>query len=1140
MSALGGGLAIAFLLSAPAATLPHALTVEDSTAEPPASRAETALGRGEYSDCTPDTTVLVFDGGYGVSLCYETAQGTVGDGKAGIWASAESGIVWFFSRENAEMLIKVLNGCAHNGYRWVFVAPVTDVAFNLHVTSSRGNRWIYRNRLGETATTSSDLMAFGCATDDAYGADLAVRAPSVSDSDLEPGESFSLQVLVDNRGDDRSAATTLSYHRSRDSTITTNDRVIGTDRVSALAESGTAANSIGLTAPSTTGTYYYGACVDAVSGEGNTANNCSSAAAVRVRVPEAPPALESGGDNQVAIGDTTTLFAEVAEAGDDLYSFGTWSDDEDVAVVEEVRGSKSGRLLAVTGKKVGATKITVMALNGRGELSGLSTFDVLVTSPTADSPALETGSRDDALEVTFRATFRPLETRAYDYQLRLRRPQTAWTDVGCQPVRNSSSSEATGAVSITVTGLRAGTTYEVRYRSRRASSCTAGSPGLWSSVGHGTTSGIPINSRPTFPDTASATVSVSENAGEGINVGSPVSAVDTDGLRDILTYSLSGPDAAGFQVVPETGQIRTRGGRTYDFESRPTYNVTVEARDVHDETASLPVTINILDLDQNCSVPPRLRINPRDGLLVLRWTPLADDQETAAVLGYEIEWRAGSSGRWINRITVRGRQTGFAYIPDLTNFQRYNVRIRPFGPEGDCDWSDPVSGSPYPDRSPLDSQDFHDRLGPGRGFGNWRFLPTGRFSEDKDGRDVHGSYDYRKTGPDRGSITLEYDEVGRAGCALSLLFSSLTAGSFLDECAGAGVNTDFDLEEPAPKREDFAPANQKEFESRTRGRPVLPGLQFSGRLRGALSSVRLPPGFVAHTRPSGDRDDPLLTLLGRYEYERVGVNTARLVLFTGDADERWVIDLEFISSDAAKYTITVHRKGRAPVTLNGFIDFKSGDYLSDFPPELVPPGHPPQAAGRDLSSIDAASASTSLSIGADSLQTILLRGEGVQDIAYRPGDWLEPKDGGNQRMMIVGAGPAAAFATDTGANGLPGTSDRPVSVSNAQTELTAVTVVCMQREKGIPARGSRYFSQPKAAEGTVQRCQSDCVRIHSDTVQGCVWQCEQANAAASAPVLKTSGVGALPILPPLQAVNGTETRFWGLSEAVRIKPSSPP
>ena len=1115
------------------------------------ARAETVLSSGEYSDCTPSAAALVFDGGYSVSLCYETPEGLVGEGRAGIWASGESGLMWFFSRENAEMLVKVLNGCAHNGYRWVFVAPVTDVAFNLQVTSSRGNRWLHRNRLGDTAATSSDITAFECETNDAYGADLTVRSVSVRDADLRPRDSFTLRVVIENRGASEAPPTTLSYYSSRDSTITVNDRAVGTDLVRGLAASETSTNSIRLTAPSTAGTYYYGACVDSVSDDGNTASHCSYAAAVKVSVPEAPPELESEVDMEVASGDTTTWFVGVANAAGDLYSFGSWSDQEDIAVVEQVRGSRSERLLLVTGKKAGTATITVVAANSRGEPSGLSTFDVRVTSPTSAAPALEVGRGDDALDVAFRTTLRPLETRAYDYQIRRRRPQTAWADVGCQPVRNSSNSEATGSVPTAISGLRAGTTYEVRYRSRRTASCDTGSPDIWSSVGTGTTSGIPINDPPAFPATTPATVSVNENAGEDINVGLPVAAVDSDGARDILTYSLKGQDAESFRVVPETGQIRTRSGRTYDFEARDTYNVTVEARDVHDETASFPVMIEILDLEQGCSAPPRLRLNPQDRLLVVRWDPLEDDDETAPVQGYEIERRTGSNGAWGNRVVVRGREKDLVYLSGLTNLQRYDVRIRPFGPEGDCDWSAPVSGIPQTDRSPLDREDFQDRLGPGGRLSDRRFLATGRFSEDTDGRRVHGGYRYEKIGPDRGLITLEYDEIGRSGCSLSLLFSSLTAGSFLDECKGAGVNTGFDLEESPPEPENLAPRNQTEFGKLVQGKQFLPGLQIGGRYRNRSGTVSIALGTdaVVHSRPSGDEERPVRSRFGGYEYERVGANTARLVLCFGrfgscspESDERWIFDLEFISSDAAKYTVTIHRKGHAPLTLDGFIDFGSGDYLSNFPPELVPPGHPPQAAGRDLLGVDAATGSTSLSIGADSFQTILLRGDGIQDIAYSPGDWLEPKDGGNQRMMIVGSGPAAAkFAAASGDRAPGHDAVGPVFVSNEQANVTALTVVCMQFGRGIPIRGSRYFSQPKAPSGAVRACQRDCVRRGLDRVQACVWTCETTNAASAAAVLKTSVGGVLPLQPLRKGIESFENLARGeLVEAGRVEPLPAP
>ena len=189
------------------------------------------------------------------------------------------------------------------------------------------------------------------------------------------------------------------------------------------------------------------------------------------------------------------------------------------------------------------------------------------------------------------------------------------------------------------------------------------------------------------------------------------------------------------------------------------------------------------------------------------------------------------------------------------------------------------------------------------------------------------------------------------------------------------------------------------------------------------------------------------------------------------------------------------------MTLNGFIDFKAGDNLSSFPPELLPPGSPPQASGNDLFGVDAATGSTSLSIGGDSLQTILVQDGGIQDIAYQPGDWLEPKDGGNQRMMIVGSGqtgaPVAAglvFRARTPAQA--NSAAQPV-MSVGQTGLIALSVVCMQIEKGIPARGSRFFSQPKSPGGAVQMCQRNCVVAGGDTIQSCVWECEGSAESAT-------------------------------------------
>ena len=122
--------------------------------------------------------------------------------------------------------------------------------------------------------------------------DLIVESPSVSDSTLTPGQSFTLRATVRNRGTGQSAETTLRYYRSSDATISTSDTEVGTDLVSGLSTSRTSPESIRLTAPSSAGTYYFGACVASVSGESNTDNNCS--AGVRVTVSDDHSNTRSG------------------------------------------------------------------------------------------------------------------------------------------------------------------------------------------------------------------------------------------------------------------------------------------------------------------------------------------------------------------------------------------------------------------------------------------------------------------------------------------------------------------------------------------------------------------------------------------------------------------------------------------------------------------------------------------------------------------------------------------------------------------------------------------------------------------------------------------------------------------------------
>ena len=157
--------------------------------------------------------------------------------------------------------------------------------------------------------------------------DLVVESPSVSDSTLTAGETFTFRTTVRNRGTGRSSSTTLRYYRSDNSGITTGDTQVGTDSVSGLPASDSSPESVSLTAPSAAGTYYYGACVDAVSGESNTGNNCSTGVRVTVsgsdsddhsdtRAGATVLTLGSSVSGQIETGDDVDYFSvQISESG---------------------------------------------------------------------------------------------------------------------------------------------------------------------------------------------------------------------------------------------------------------------------------------------------------------------------------------------------------------------------------------------------------------------------------------------------------------------------------------------------------------------------------------------------------------------------------------------------------------------------------------------------------------------------------------------------------------------------------------------------------------------------------------------------------------------------------------------------------
>ncbi|HVT60190.1 MAG TPA: sulfatase [Thermoanaerobaculia bacterium] len=131
-----------------------------------ASRAEAASG-----PCTPGPTTLCVDGVPGdqrfkVEVSYHTSQGGGLSGHGQAIPLAPVGIIhggafWFFSSDNPEMLVKVIDGCGANAKKWVFASAGTNVGLTVTVTdTTTGAQKIYQNADLHAAQPIQDTSAF--------------------------------------------------------------------------------------------------------------------------------------------------------------------------------------------------------------------------------------------------------------------------------------------------------------------------------------------------------------------------------------------------------------------------------------------------------------------------------------------------------------------------------------------------------------------------------------------------------------------------------------------------------------------------------------------------------------------------------------------------------------------------------------------------------------------------------------------------------------------------------------------------------------------------------------------------------------------------------------------------------------------
>jgi len=120
------------------------------------------VGGGDGGCVSNATTLCLNNARYRVTVTFSTPQGQSGSGMA-VPETTDTGLFWFFSASNIEIIIKVVTGCPVNNRIWVFAGGLTNVAYTLTVFDTiTGITKTYSNPQGTPSQPVQDTAAFLC------------------------------------------------------------------------------------------------------------------------------------------------------------------------------------------------------------------------------------------------------------------------------------------------------------------------------------------------------------------------------------------------------------------------------------------------------------------------------------------------------------------------------------------------------------------------------------------------------------------------------------------------------------------------------------------------------------------------------------------------------------------------------------------------------------------------------------------------------------------------------------------------------------------------------------------------------------------------------------------------------------------
>ena len=381
-------------------------------------------------------------------------------------------------------------------------------------------------------------------------------------------------------------------------------------------------------------------------GTGGKAESMATAAVTADPIPNAPPRFTGGGPSQIAEGGDPRDVGEPMRATDrdlaDTLTFGIQTSQySDHFEINASTGQI--RLTQVLDLETGFLLLTVTLHDGMDAddnveavpIVDVTTILAITIRDVEEEGVVTLSSTEPAVGTQLRAMLADGDgdvTGSTWQWSRSENGRSPWTTISGARSSNYTPGDADGDFF-----LRA----RVTYTDRRGSGKSAEAITTERVFGE--------NQRPTFPSTESGARTVAENTGAGESVGDAVAAVDTD--NDLLTYSLSGTDAAAFSIVTTTGQLRTL--EPLDFETKPSYSVTVEVHDGLDALGNTSTTVDDMQAVtitiENVEEQGTVTLSSDTGTIRARvpvMATLADDDIPSSVTW---QWsRSPTKNNWVN------------------------------------------------------------------------------------------------------------------------------------------------------------------------------------------------------------------------------------------------------------------------------------------------------------------------------------------------------------------------------------------------------------------------------------------------------------------------------------------------------------